>query len=426
MRNKDINAERSVSVVVRLVLCVAMLGAASWVPNTAAAADDKSKNAVSKEIVKPLKAAQDLVTEKKYPEAIEQLKQAEAFAKKTPYDEHIINEIAAMAYLRSGDHLAEAEKAFEALVDDGLTEASEMPIRLKGLAQLNYQLKDYNKAVQYGERAIKEGHEDDDIDVIVGQAYYVKNDYQGSIKFQQDLFDREVKAGRTPSEQSLKLWVSSCANLKDSVCTINALQKTVAYYPTHESWQQLLYSIAQDKAANQSDRITLQLYRLMSEVDVMQGPGDYLEMAQIALAQGSPGEAQHILEKGNQKGLFSDTRNKDASQRLMQSAKEAAATDQASLPKIEKDADAAPLGDKDVGVGFAYLGYGQYDKASSLLEKGLKKGGVKSEPEARLLLGIAQLKAGHKDEAVQTFQAVKGDPTLERLATLWSLRAKQA
>ena len=42
------------------------------------------------------------------------------------------------------------------------------------------------------------------------------------------------------------------------------------------------------------------------------------------------------------------------------------------------------------------------------------------------LLGIAQLKAGHKDDAMKTFKAVKGDPALERLANLWGLHAKQA
>ncbi len=63
---------------------------------------------------------------------------------------------------------------------------------------------------------------------------------------------------------------------------------------------------------------------------------------------------------------------------------------------------------------------GQYDKATDLLSKGLTKGGVKSEPEAHLLLGIAQLKGGHKDDAVKSFHAVKGDPTLERLANLWT------
>jgi hypothetical protein len=42
------------------------------------------------------------------------------------------------------------------------------------------------------------------------------------------------------------------------------------------------------------------------------------------------------------------------------------------------------------------------------------------------LLGIAQLKAGHKEDATKSFHAVKGDPSLERLANLWSLHAKQA
>jgi hypothetical protein len=51
---------------------------------------------------------------------------------------------------------------------------------------------------------------------------------------------------------------------------------------------------------------------------------------------------------------------------------------------------------------------------------------VKDEAQARLLLGIAQLKGGHKDDAVKTFHAVKGDPVLERLANLWTLHAKAA
>jgi tetratricopeptide (TPR) repeat protein len=193
-RNKVINA---------LVLATAVFGSVSLLSNLASAADEKPKDKVSSEIVKPLKAAQDLTNDKKYPEAIAKLKEAEAYPKKTPYDEHVINQLAAVAYIRGGD-LAGAEKAFEALLNDGMLDPSEVPVRLKGLAQINYQLKDYDKAVQYGERAIKEGHEDDDIDVIVGQAYYVKNDYAGSVKFQQELLDREVKANRTPSEQSLK------------------------------------------------------------------------------------------------------------------------------------------------------------------------------------------------------------------------------
>ena len=48
-------------------------------------------------------------------------------------------------------------------------------------------------------------------------------------------------------------------------------------------------------------------------------------------------------------------------------------------------------------------------RPSTALERGLGKPGVKDEAEARLLLGIAQLGAGKKEEAEKTFKAVKGD-----------------
>jgi tetratricopeptide (TPR) repeat protein len=423
MRNNTMNAKSSL--LATLVLGVAVVGA-SFVPGMpAVAADKKEENKVSKDLAKPLKAAQDALNAKKYSDAIAKLKEAEANPKKTPYDEHIINALAGAAYARTNNY-PEAEKAFEAQVNDGFTDASDLPRIVKAVAQINYQLKNYDKAIEYGNRAVKGGYADEDVDIILGQSYYLKGDWKGTLKFEEGRVDNDIKAGRTPKDQSLQLVLSACVKLDDGDCTTKALEKLVAYYPKPDYWKQLLYTLAQSKGANQSDRATLQLYRLMSEVDVLSRPDDYTEMAQLAIEQGSPGEAQRILEKGFQKGVFPDQRTKDKNQRLLDSAKKAAAADEATLAKSEKDADAAPTGDKDIGVGFAYLGYGQYDKASDLLSKGLSKGGVKSEPEARLLLGIAQLKAGHKDEAVKSFHAVKGDPTLERLANLWSLHAKQA
>jgi tetratricopeptide (TPR) repeat protein len=411
------------TLVATLALSAAVVGATGFA--TAVAADKKDENKVSKDLAKPLKAAQDALQAKKYPDALAKLKEAEGNPKKTPYDEHVINVLAGSAYARTND-FPDAEKAFEAQANDGFTEPGELPRIVKAVAQINYQLKNYDKAIEYGNRAIKNGAGDDEINVIVGQSYYLKGDYKGTLKFFQPVIDADIKAGRTPKDQQLQLVMSSCVKIEDADCTTKALEKLVTYYPKPDYWKDLLYTLQQDRSQTQSDKNTLQLFRLMSEVDVLARADDYTEMAQLAMEQGSPGEAQHILEKGFQKGIFADQRTKDKNQRLLDQAKKAAAADQASLPKIEKDADAAPTGDKDVGVGLAYLGYQQYDKASDLLSKGLTKGGVKSEPEAHLLLGIAQLKAGHKDDAVKSFHAVKGDPALERLANLWTLHAKQA
>jgi len=430
MRNTTMNANSNLLAgrLATLVLGVAVVGATCLIAGkpAAAAEEKKDKNTVSKELAKPLKAAQDALNAKKYPDALAKLKEAESNPKKTPYDEHVINELAGVAYARTQNY-PEAEKAFEAQVNDGFLEQSEIPMRVKAVSQINYQLKNYDKAIDYGTRAIKGGYADEEIYIIVGQSYYLKGDWKGTLKFEDTMVENDIKAGRTPKDQSLQLILSSCVKIEDADCTTKALERLVTYYPKIEYWQQLLYTLAQTPDMEKSgDRTQLQLFRLMSEVDVLKRPEDYTEMAQLAMEQGSPGEAQHILEKGFQKNIFADQRSKDKNQRLLEAAKKQASQDVATLPKIEQDARTAATGDKDVGVGLAYLGYQQYDKATDLLSQGLTKGGVKSEPEARLLLGIAQLKAGHKDDAVKSFRAVKGDPNLERLASLWSLRAKQA
>jgi tetratricopeptide (TPR) repeat protein len=391
------------------------------VSTVAVAADEKPK--VSKAAAKPLKAAQEAMQAKNYPEALNKLKEVQGLSGTTPYDQHLMNEMFGFVYVRTQNY-PEAAKALEAGLNSGFLEASELPQRIKALAQVNYQIKNYDKAIEFGNRAIKDGIADDDMYTLVGQAYYIKEDYKGALKFIESYVDTQVKAGKTPKEQPLQLIMSSCVKLDDSECTTRALERMVAYYPKPEYWQNLLYAMfqSQDKTAEKS---LLNVYRLASEVDVLKRPEDYTEMAQLAIEQGSPGEAVRILEKGFSKGVFAEQRDKDRNQRLLESAKKQSATDQASLSKIEKDTTAAKTGDKDVSLGLAYLSYEQYPKAIEALNRGLAKGSVRNEPEARLLLGIAQLKSGDKDEATKTFHQVKGNATLERLANLWTLHAKQ-
>jgi TolA-binding protein len=172
--------------------------------------------------------------------------------------------------------------------------------------------------------------------------------------------------------------------------------------------------------------VLLQLYRLALDVDVLKRPEDYIEMANLANTQGSPGEAERVLEAGQKKGIFTDAAIKAHATQMLAAAKKQAELDTASLPKIAADAAAAKSGTKDVGLGLAYYSYQQYDKAADALNAGLAKGDVKNEADARLLLGIAQLHAGKKDDALKTFDSVKGDPKLEHLAALWKIRAQHA
>jgi tetratricopeptide (TPR) repeat protein len=359
----------------------------------------------------------------KYSEAIAKLKEADGTAGKNAYDQHVINDMLAYAYLKTND-FPEAAKAWEAEIGDGFTTEQETQQKVRGLSEVYYQLKNYDKAIDYGQRALKGGYGDDHTKTIVGQAYYLKGDWKGTLKFEDDIVSNTIKAGGTPASEPLSLILSSCVKLDDTACQTKALERLVTYYPKPEYWTNLLLTVL--KEASSSDTNTLQVYRLMWETDVLKSADDYTEMAQLAMDQGTPGDAQRVLQRAMERNLFTDQRTKDKNQRLLDKAKQGAANDQASLEKTLKEAEAGTTGGKNAGMGLAYLSYGQYDKAIDQLSKAVAKGGLRNAADTQLLLGIAELKGGHKEDAIKTFKAVKGDAVLERLGTLWAIHARQA
>jgi len=407
----------------RALLVGATLAAvAGLVPGTPAFAQAKQAQPSTK-LQKILHDAQEDLKAHKFSEAIAKLREAEGMSGKTPADQHIINDFLSFAYIKTGNY-AEAAKAMEAELDDGFTPQNDIAQKTKELATISYQLKNYDKAIDFGNRAIRGGFADEQIRTLVAQSYYLKGDYKSTQKFEEAQVDAQIKAGQTPSNESLMLIYSACQKLQDEECTNRMMERLVTYHPTSDSWAQLLYNVRKQTSANETN--LLQTYRLMSDTEVLKEPGDFTEMAELLLDGGSPGEAQHVLEKAIAANVFTDQRTKERSQRLLDNAKKRAASDQALLPKLEQEANASPTGDKNIAVGRAFLGYGQYDKAVEQLQKGLSKGSLKNEADARLTLGIAELRAGRRDEAVKTFHSVKGDPALEKLANLWTLRARQA
>jgi len=376
---------------------------------------------LTRDEAKPLKAAQDDLQKGSYDAALQELDKADALPKKSAYAQYLIDEMRGFAYVRTKQYPA-AAKAMEAELTSGYAPADQVRTLTVALAQLSYQIRNYDKAIQYGEQAIDKGWADAQMPTLVGQAYYLKGDWNGVVRFEKSQIAADEQRGLAPPDQPLQLLLSACIKLNSQDCENDALQQLVVYHPKPAYWQQLLYSMFKSV---KSDRNLLQTYRLASDVDVLKRPEDFTDFAQLAIEAGSPGEAEQIIEKGQQENIFPDARTRGKAARLLEDAKRAAARDQASLAKNAEEAALAKNGNQDVGLGLAYYGYQQYDKAIQALKQGIAKGGLKDPSSAHLLLGIAQLKAGDKSAAIQSFKSVKGDPTLQRLATLWSLRARE-
>jgi len=376
---------------------------------------------VSRELAKPLKAVQDAMTAKQYADAIAKAKEANAIASKTPYDQYIINEFMLAAYAGAGNY-AEAADKIEANQGSQYTPANVKAQRVKTLMALYYQLKNWSKVLEYGAQARSNGDSSTDTLQLIANANYLLGKYKEAMAAMQEIVNRADDNGGRPEEKSLR-FVWDCANkLNDQNVAGRTVEKLITYYPKPDYWQYAIIPMLQNKGTD--DRLSLNIFRLASDVGVLQRGADFVEAAQIALDQGNPGEAYAFMQVAQSKNLFSEQRDKDRAQRVTDMAKTRAAADRASMAKNEQVANGLPSGDLLVSLGAAYIGFGEADKAEGLISRGITKGNLKYADEANLLLGIAQLKQKKSDDARKAFGKVPADSKYSRLAKLWALRAR--
>lgn len=396
-----------------------LIAACSLLVAGQAMAQDK----ISAKLAKPMKAAQDALQNKEWDKALAKLTEADGNSSKTEFDQFQINEFKAYIYLQQRKY-GDVARLYETNLNSPKMPAEQVNERLKVLTQLNTAIKNYPKVISHGERWIKADGRDANIRVLVGQAHYVQKDYKRAIEVMQGVVRNAERNGRAPDENWLQIIRSAQVNLGDNAAASRTLEKLVRFNPKPEYWHDLLATRLSQRA---SDRIMLNTYRLAEQAGTLSNPHQYLEMAELLLEAGLPGEAVSVLETGQNTAKVLDTADKptkDRYQRRMEDARAAAAKDLASLPQIEKEAERITTGQGDVALGMVYSSFGKYEQAAAALSKGLNKGQIRDPDQTQLMLGIANLKLGKKDDALQAFEGVKEDPEMVDLARLWTLMAK--
>ena len=376
---------------------------------------------VTAALAKTLKAANDALQAKNFPEVLNKTREAEAMSPRSDYDNYVIHSMQMAAYGAQGNYPA-AAAAIESVVESPYLPAANKPQLLRTLMSIYYQQKDYDKTITYGEKARAAGDTNPDTPLTIAQAYYLTGKYKEAQAGMEAIVAREEQAGRKPTEKSLELIWSCAIKTKDDAAASRAIEKLILHYPKPDYWSNAMAGVLQNKTND--DRLLLMTYRLMFQVGILKKGSDYTEMAQIAIDQGNPGEAQTILEQAFTKNLYTDVHDKERSQRLLDKVRKSAAEDRATIGKQEKDAAKAPTGDALVQVGAAYLGYGQPDKAIAAISAGIAKGSLKHPDEAYMLLGIAYDRSKNSAEAVRAFNRANSDPKYAQLAKLWALEAR--
>ncbi len=407
---------KTLSAVLLALTCMGSVAATAVFTPAPAYAQKAQK--VGAKVGKPLKEAQELAQKGSFKEALAKVKEAQAVDKKTAYEEHTINEFLGYVAVNLKDYKT-AATAFEATTTSGLLAADQLPQRLKTVIQLYYQNKNYDKALTLSNRYLSEVGKDQEIQLLTAQIAYIKNDFAKSGQIINEIISSATARGQKPKEEWLQL-AMSCAFKQNNIPGVaSSLKQLVTYYPSKEYWEQIL-DIASRKTGL-SDKNNLDYYRLRYETGIIKDGAELVEMAQLAIQAGLPGEAKAILDKGFADKVLGGA-DQERQKRLLTMATNQSDADFKSLAAVEKEANAAKTGDSLVGIGEAYTSYGQHAKAIELIQAGIAKGSLKNADDAKLRLALAYLRSGNKAEALKTFRSIPKTGTTGEIAELWALR----
>lgn len=408
------------SVASALVLSALAFGGAFHVPTAVAAEKAEKKQAAakqpkpSKKVHKPLVEAQKLVEAKDFANAKTKIAELEAMSDLTEDDRYFI---ASLKY-NTGQGLndnAMVESALEQMATNSFT-ADKDKIQ-RALMSLALQQENHPKAIERAKTLLAANPNDASLMMDLGRIYYMTDDYNNALASLKQGIETAKKNGQQPDETSYKLVAQAALQAKNNAEVMSAMKALVSAYPSATNWRDTLV-LFRDQAGL-TDPIILDSYRLQWVNNALSGERDYIEMAELALKRGLPGEAKAVLEKGTSTNVFAKA--KALATELLTTSRNRSAADQKELPALEKEARTAKTGDMAAStVGQAYLSYGNFPKAVEFYKLGLQKG-VKNRDEANLQLGMALIGAGQVQEASAAFAEVKG--SLKQLADLWAVHA---
>jgi tetratricopeptide (TPR) repeat protein len=386
-------------------------------PSAAWAAGD----AVRKEVGEPLQKAQQQINQKNFKSALDWIQKAEKASDKTPHEIVLIEQMRGSAAQGAGDN-AGAIKAYEAVVASGAVSGQEQARMLYTVASLYYTVKDYPKTIATLARYSKEGGTDPAARTLLEDTYYASGDFANTAKEVSEDVKATEKAGKVPTEKQLTLLETCYLKLNDKVLTATMMEKLVTYYPKPDYWNALLHNMLTKPGF--ADRLQTDVYRLRQATGTLTKAEDYTEFAQLVLADGIPGEAKTVMDKGTAAQLVGTGTGieADREKRLLALIAKTIDEDQKALPKAAADAPAAKDGTPLVVTGFDYVGYGQFDKGLPLMEQGFQKDGLKHPDDVKLHIAYAYLQAGKKDKAISWFKQVQGTDGTADLARLWLLQ----
>lgn len=376
-----------------------------------------SAQALRPEIGKPLQQASEALRSGNARAALAKVREAERVGGRTASEQLVIDRMKAAAAQRAGDYNT-AIDALEAI--HGKVSGREAGLISEQIASAYVQQKNTAKATQWVNKAIQEGNNSASIQQLQNYLQSASGDYKAIAADSAAAVAAAEKAGRRPDEGDLLRLADAQQRLNQTTLYVQTLEKLLLAYPKKDYWNAYLGRLP--RKSGFSDRYGLDVLRLRLASGTLTQTADFMDAGQLALQDRLPAEALQIIDQGYKTGALGTGPEAARHQRLKDLALKRDAETKAAIAARATEAAAQKSGDDLVDVGETYVSMGQLDTGIKLIQDGIAKGGLKRPEEAKLRLGLAQLRSPKSRSAgIQTLRNVKGTDGAADIARLWTV-----
>ena len=330
-------------------------------------------------------------------------------AAQTKEDRYLIGELELDAAIDAKDNAA-AAAAIDAMAATGVSTPAKTAKLYKGIGELFYQAKQYDKAVAAFSRSAALDPQDYDLLDLIGESYNAAGQKeQASTAFLKSIQARSA-AGQKAQELIYKKALQLAYDAR-SPNTIDIARQWIAAYPSATAWNDTV-GIYRDLNRPDTEG-TIDLLRLLRANNALSTPSEYALYVADAAEQLNYNEAQAALDAGIAAHVIDPSNGNFASMiSILRSKQKATAADLQAAVKM------SPTPVNLLRIGDRYYGMGDYSQAADIYRQVLTKPGADKDV-ANLHLGMALARSGDKAGATAALNSVAGANS--GIAKLWLL-----
>ncbi|AQP98582.1 hypothetical protein B0W48_01480 [Pseudoalteromonas aliena] len=310
--------------------------------------------------------------------------------------------------------LPKAIASFEKVVaEEGIPESLRVSTTFS-LAQLAMANSDYKKVISFLDKW-------DDINtkpitesyyLLRAQTYYQLKDYNKGLEYISKVIKLSDDEGKTPKENWLVLQRAMHYSLNQTDKVVAVLERMVKLYNKPEYWIQLSGMYGETGQEKQQLAVIEAAY----QQGFLTSKSDLRQLAQVYLYNGLAYKAGVVMSKAIEAGVAERTaKNYAFVAEAMIQAKE----DDKSIAYFVKAADLSVNGKYDQRLAEVYVNTEQYEEAADAARKALDKGSLDFESNAFVALGMAQYNLQNFDASILAFEQAEKHKKSQRLAQQW-------